>query len=135
MKLFRIVLCTVLFAAVGAAVGQTKAGDVVVDVPFAFSVAEQRLPAGHYIVGAAGTDLIRIFNAQTPGLFVPTHSGVRSKSDASKLVFHRYGNSYFLSSVWITGNTFGKEMFRSRAERELEAQRAEMELAVVRQAQ
>lgn len=134
MKLFRIVLRFTLFAAMGAAFGQTKAGDVVVDVPFAFSVAGQNLPAGHYIVASAGTDLIRIFNRQTQGLFLPTHSGMRSKSDGSKLVFHRYGDTYFLSSVWITGNTVGKELFRSSAERELEAHRAEMELAVVRPA-
>ena len=134
MKLFRIVLCSVLLAAMAAAVGQTKAGDVVVDVPFAFLVNGERLPAGHYVVAAAGTDLIRIFNAHTHGLFVPTHSGTRSKSDGSKLVFHRYGDAYFLSSVWVTGNTFGKELFRSSAERELEAHRAEMELAVVRPA-
>lgn len=134
MKLFRIVLCSVLFVAMGAAVGQTKAGDVVVDVPFAFSVAGQNLPVGHYIVAAAGPDLIRIFSAHTRGLFLPTHSGMRSKSDGSKLVFHRYGDTYFLSSVWITGNTFGKELFRSSAEREFEAHRAEIEIAVVRPA-
>lgn len=134
MKLFRIVFCTALFATMGAAFSQTKAGDVVVDVPFAFSVAGQNLPAGHYIVAAAGTDLIRIFSSQTRGLFLPTHSGMRSKSDGSKLVFHRYGDTYFLSSVWITGSALGKELFRSSAERELEAHRAEMELAVVRPA-
>ena len=134
MKLFRIVLCSALFAAASSAVGQTKAGDVVVDVPFVFSVAGHTLPAGHYIVAAEGTDLIRIFNPQTRGLFLPTHSGMRGKSDGSKLVFHRYGETYFLSSVWITGNTFGKELFRSSAEREFEARRAEMELAVVRPA-
>ena len=115
MKLFRIAFFATLFPAMGAAVGQTKAGDVVVDVPFALSVAEQRLPAAHYVVAAAGTDIIQIFNAKTRGLFVPTHSGMRSKSDGSKLVLHRYGNSCFLSSVWITGSTFGKEAFRSRA--------------------
>lgn len=134
MKLFRIVFCVALFTAMEAAMAQTKQGDVVVDVPFAFSVAGQKLPAGHYIVAAAGTDLIRIFNRQTRGLFVPTHSGMRSKSDGSKLVFHRYGDTYFLSSVWMTGNTFGKELFRSPPEREFEAQRSEMELAVVRPA-
>jgi hypothetical protein len=134
MKLFRIVFCVAVFAAMGAAMAQTKQGDVVVDVPFAFSVAGQKLPAGHYIVTTAGTDLVRIFNPETRGLFVPTHSGMRSKSDGSKLVFHRYRDTYFLSSVWMTGNTFGKELFRSPAERELEAQQAEMELAVVRPA-
>ena len=105
-----------------------------VDVPFAFSVAGQTLPSGHYMVAAAGTDLIRIFRGQTRGLFVPTHTGMRSKSDGSKLVFHRYGGTYFLSSVWTTGDRFGKELFRSSAERELAAHQAEMELAVVRPA-
>jgi hypothetical protein len=134
MKLFRIVFCVALLAAMGAAMAQTREGDVVVDVPFAFSVGGQTLPAGHYVVAAAGTDLVRIFSRQTSGLFVPTHSGMRGKSDGSKLVFHRYGDTYFLSSVWVTGNTSGKELFRSPAERELEAHRAEMELAVVRPA-
>ena len=132
MKLFRIVFCVALFAALGAAMAQTKEGDMVVDVPFAFLVNGQQLPAGHYIVAAAGTDLIRIFNSHTRGLYVPTHSAQRTKSDGSKLVFHRYGANYFLSGVWVTGNTIGKELFRSPAERELEAHREEMELAVVR---
>jgi hypothetical protein len=32
----------------------------------------------------------------------------------------------------VTGNTTGRELFRSRAERELTDRKAEMELAVVR---
>jgi hypothetical protein len=123
-----------LFVAAAAAIGQTSPGDMVVDVPFAFSAAGQSLPAGHYVV-AAQDDLIRIFNTNTRGVYISTHSAVRSKSDGSKLVFHRYGDNYFLASVWVTGNNFGKELFRSHAERELQAQQSEMELAVVRPAQ
>jgi len=111
--------------------GQTRIGDVVVDVPFAFSVAGHSLPAGHYIVAPVG-DNIKIFNSQTSGLYVPTHSTIRTASDGTKLVFHRYGDTYFLSAVWVAGNTAGREMFRSRAERELGARNAEMQLAVVR---
>jgi len=132
MKLFSIGFFVVFVAAV-AAVGQTSAGDMVVDVPFAFSVEGGSLPAGHYIV-AAHDDMVRIFNAQTRGIYISTHAAIRSKSDGSKLVFHRYGESYFLSAVWITGNTIGKELFRSRAERELQVRQSEMQLAVVRPA-
>jgi hypothetical protein len=57
---------------------------------------------------------------------------LRTTSDGSKLEFHRYGDTYFLSAVWVTGNTTGRELFRSRAERELTDRKAEMELAVVR---
>jgi len=131
MKLFRIALCAVLFAMAVSAVGQTRPGDMVVDVPFPFVVAGQPLPAGRYIVAAGNNDVIRIFNSQTQGMYVPTHSASRSASAGSKLVFHRYGQTYFLSAVWVTGNTSGRELFRSRAERELADRKAEMELAVV----
>ena len=131
MRFLQIALCGALFAVAAAAVGQTKPGDMVVDVPFPFNVAGQSLPAGHYIV-AAMDDTIRIFNSQTGGLYVPTHGATRAASDGSKLVFHRYGDTYFLSGVWVTGNTTGRELFRSRTERELATRKAEMELAVVR---
>lgn len=133
MKLFRICFF-VLFVAAAVASGQTRSGDVIVDVPFDFSAAGQTLHSGHYIV-ASHDDMIRIFNAQTRGIYIPTHAAIRSKSDGSKLVFHRYGNSYFLSAVWVTGNTIGKELFRSQAERELQTRKSEMELAIVRPAQ
>jgi hypothetical protein len=133
VKLVRIAFCAVL-AAMGAATDQTSSGDVVVDVPFAFSVAGQQLPAGHYFV-TSKDDFIRIFNANKQSALVPTHAAVRAASDDTKLVFHRYGDTYYLSCVWMRGQTTGKELFRSRAERELLARQAEMELAVVRSAQ
>ena len=134
MKHVRVALCTVVLAVLGIVTGQTSPGDVVVDVPFAFSVAGQQFPAGHYIVKAKD-DVIVIVNGNKQGLFVPTHAAVRGASDSTKLVFHRYGDAYFLSCVWVRGNTTGKELFRSRAERELAARQAEMELAVVSPAQ
>ena len=132
MTFFRIASCTALLAAASATMGQTKPGDMIVDVPFAFVVDGQALPAGHYIVAATGDDHVRIFNSQTTGLYVPTHGASRTNSDGSKLVFHRYGDTYFLSAVWVTGNTTGRELFRSSAERELADHKTEMELAVVR---
>jgi hypothetical protein len=131
MRLFWIVLSAALLAAAPAAMGQTRIGDVIADVPFAFSVGGQSLPAGHYVVAAVGDD-IRISNSQTNGLFIPTHGAMRTASDGTKLVFHRYGDTYFLSAVWVAGSTTGRELFRSRAERELAARTAEMQLAIVR---
>ncbi len=132
MKFFPIALCAALLVAASAAMGQTSPGDVVVEVPFPFAVNGQTLPAGHYIVTAVDDSHVRIFNANTTGLFVGTHSASRTASDGSKLVFHRYGQNYFLSAVWVTGNTSGRELAVSRAERELAGRNSEMELAVVR---
>lgn len=132
MKVIRIALCATLLMLALAASAQTQRGDIVVDVPFAFMVAGQSMPAGHYIVKAVDETRVRIFNDQTTGAFVPTHAAARAASDGSKLVFHRYGDTYFLSAMWVTGNSTGREMFPSRAERELADRKAEMELAVVR---
>ncbi len=134
MRLFRIAFCAAVLAALAAATGQTISGDVVVDIPFAFAVAGQQLPAGHYIVKAKD-DFVGIFNSNKQVLFVPTHAAVRTAAEDTKLVFHRYGDRYFLSSVWVKGKITGKELFRSRAERELAVHQAEMELAVVHNAQ
>jgi hypothetical protein len=131
MKFVRIALCATVLAAASVAMGQTKPGDIVVDVPFAFVAGGQTLPAGHYIV-AAMDDNVRIFNSQTTGLYLSTHSASRNATDGTKLVFHRYGDTYFLSAMWVGGNAIGRELPRSRAERKLEARTAEMELAVVR---
>jgi hypothetical protein len=133
MKLFRIVLCGILLAISGAA-AQTSPGDLVVDVPFAFVVAGQSLPAGHYIVKAVSEGQVRIINSQSVGVYVPTHGDLRNTSDDSKLVFHRYGDTYFLAGAWVKGNTTGRALFPSRAEREMAKAKTEMELAVVRPA-
>jgi hypothetical protein len=132
MKVIRIALYAALLTVALAATAQTQRGDIVVDVPFAFMVAGQSMPAGHYIVKAVDETRVRIFNDQTTGAYVPTHAATRAASDDSKLVFHRYGSNYFLSAVWVTGSNTGREMFPSRAERELADHKAEMELAVVR---
>ena len=133
MKLFRIAFCAAMFALSVGAIGQTSPGDMVVDVPFAFSAAGQNLPAGHYII-QQHTGMVRILgNHQS--LFVPTHAAFRTQVEGSKLVFHRYGDSYFLSDLWITGSRDGKELYPSKAEHEVKAKQAEMEMAVVRPAQ
>jgi len=120
MKLLRIVLYAALLLAASASIAQTRQGDVVANIPFPFVVAHQTLPAGHYIVSPANADALGIHDANNRGTFVPTESTQRSANDNScKLVFHRYGDTYFLSEVWVAGNSNGRTLFRSRAEREL----------------
>ena len=134
MKVFRIVFRAVVCMLALVAIAQISPGDVVADVPFAFSVAGETFPAGHYIVSQKN-EMLRIFNHQIRGVYVPVHPALRTKSDGSKLVFHRYGDRYFLSAVWVTGNSTGEELFPSNAEHELKARRVEMQMAVVRPAQ
>lgn len=133
MRLLRIGFYTALLLAASASIAQTKQGDVTADIPFPFVVAGQTLPAGHYIVSPASTDSLGIHDAHNRGTFVPTQSAERSGSDnRCKLVFHRYGDTYFLSEVWVAGNPRGKTLFRSRAERDLAASGKDRVIAEVR---
>lgn len=132
MRLFRIALYTTLLVALSAAFAQTRRGDTIVDIPFNFVVNGQTLPSGHYIVHPLDNGGLRISNGDAAGVYVFAHTATRDSSDGSKLVFHRFGSTYFLSAVWTQGRQSGLELARSRAEREMEAARAEMQLAVVR---
>lgn len=134
MRLFRIALYTTLLVALSASFAQTRRGDTIVDIPFNFVVSGQTLPAGHYIVHPLDDGGLRISSGEAAGagVYVFTHAATRDSSDGSKLVFHRFGSTYFLSAVWVQGRQTGQELARSRAEREMEAARAEMQLAVVR---
>lgn len=121
MKLFRNAFYAALLLAASACIAQTK-GDVVAVIPFPFVVAGHTLPAGQYIVSPVNRNTLRIHESMDPGMFVPTNAAQRSESDnTSKLVFHRYQDTYFLSQVWITGNDWGREVCRSDAEREMAA--------------
>jgi hypothetical protein len=133
MRLFRIAFYTALLLAASASIAQTKQGDVTADIPFPFVVATQTLPAGHYIVSPLNTDNLSIHDASNHNIFVPAHSAQRPMNDnRCKLVFHRYGDTYFLSEVWVAGNAMGKALFRSRAERDLAASGKEKMVAEVR---
>ncbi|HYX27378.1 MAG TPA: hypothetical protein VE863_02330 [Pyrinomonadaceae bacterium] len=118
-----MLMVTLALAAASAAVanGQSK-GRMVAQVPFDFVVNEKTLSAGEYRVGAidqsGGT--IAILNANGATLRT-AHSKERGNRDTTaKLVFHRYGNTYFLREVWMAGEQSGRELSMSRQERAIE---------------
>jgi hypothetical protein len=132
MNLLRIGLSAVLLLAASVLFAQSKPGDLVADVPFAFVVAGRTMPPGHYVVNNRNDDL-SIHDAHNQGVFVPAHSAQRgAHENSSKIVFHRYGDTYFLSEVWVGGNSIGKELFPSRAERKMVESGKEREIAEVR---
>jgi len=130
MKLFRNAFCAALLLAASACIAQTN-GDLVAVIPFPFVVAGQTLPAGRYIVSPVNENTLRIHESTSPGMFVPTNAAQRSKDNSSKLVFHCYQGTYFLSQVWTRGNDWGRELFRSRAEREMVAKKMQKDNIVV----
>jgi hypothetical protein len=90
------------------------------DIPFEFRVGTKTLPAGQYYVRAEaprGYVTIHCFSCKV-GMAIMTFAASRNTSREGKLVFSRYGNSHFLSSVWAPGDAQGRELPKSKVERE-----------------
>jgi hypothetical protein len=44
------------------------------------------------------------------------------QDNKARLVFHRYGSTYFLSQVWLDGRSTGREFAKSKQERAAETE-------------
>jgi len=107
------------------------------NIPFDFSVSGKKLPAGKYCVSRAqvsnGDAVVQI--RSTDGhesitrLTIPV--SMLNPAKDSSLVFHRYGDEYFLSEIWPAGGSTGRELPKSRAERDL-ARKAQDNVAELR---
>jgi hypothetical protein len=106
-----------------AAPALAQTASMKVNVPFDFVVNGKTLPAGEYRVDglSTSTSTIAIRNTEQSAKLMALTNGCESieAADASKLVFHRYGSQYFLAQVWSAGSSEGRELPRSRAEREV----------------
>lgn len=112
---------TVVLAAALAVVPGFAQPALHLDVPFDFTANGSHWRAGAYEIAFPAQSAILIRNLDDKRvIFVPT---VRAESlahfDVAKVVFNRYGDSYFLSRIWTPIS--GRELIKSSAERELAA--------------
>jgi hypothetical protein len=118
--------------ATSPAVAQTNRGDTIANIPFGFTVANRTLPPGRYTVTRMGETTLRIFGSHNQGTVVlSTRVEGKARESSGKMVFHRYGDTYFLSEVWVAASGTGRKVFRSRSEEEPAGRHAEMEIAVL----
>jgi len=101
---------------------------VVANVPFEFTVGGKSLKPGEYSVRAftANGDTLLISNQMSNdgALRLSQTIEAREIPKQAKLVFHRYGQRYFLSEVWSTGERMGRRLQKSSEERAIEGQLA-----------
>ena len=95
----------------------------VMNIPFDFRVGETHLPAGKYVVSdTTMTVLLRSKDGRQSVTILPMRTlQPKGKLTSAKLVFHRYGERYFLSQVWMFAANLGHELRQPRAEREVMA--------------
>ena len=117
-KLFAVVGLALLLA-VSANAQSTK---VKADIPFNFMVNGETLPAGEYTIqsGTSDTTLQISSYDRKVGLVTLANSCENLKPvENSKLVFHRYGDQYFLAQIWTENSTRGRELPKSAREVEV----------------
>ena len=121
----RVALTAAVLASLFIYTGSAQA-EVKITIPFDFSVGKVLLPSGTYTIskmGAAQTLLQIRNNDVAVGVIEHPHVvelGHGQVSEADKLVFHRYGDRYFLAQFWFAGSTRGCEFRRSKVEVEIE---------------
>ncbi len=104
------------------------------DVPFAFRMGASVLPAGQYAVTQnplTGLAVLASTESTARGSAVTSGIAPVNPNKVSRLVFHKYGNTYFLAEIWASTVWAGWMIPRSTAEREM-ARNAGPEIASVR---
>jgi hypothetical protein len=93
-------------------------GTVRVTIPFAFSVGEKTFAAGEYYVAPTNEKAIAIRSVADKQSVVALTSSVSEGRNVSspRLVFHKYGEQYFLTQAWLKYSDEGRQFFVSSAE-------------------
>jgi hypothetical protein len=104
------------------------------DVPFNFEAGGAALKAGTYTVnqGTRGVILVIPASGKPAALMLAGRPECAGDQSTSRLVFHRYGNTYLLSQIWTRGENCGRQLPVTRRELELAArQRAPDETIIL----
>ena len=100
-----------------------------VSIPFDFTVEGRTLPAGDYEVRRisdepTGLLIQNVRRRRDEAMFQTEPRDERRIPNHSLLVFHRYGDSYFLSEVMTAGQETAEDLRPTRAERTLRSEMA-----------
>jgi hypothetical protein len=111
------------------------------NIPFQFSVANTELPAGKYYIRLLDDSNLTIMEISTvdgssSALFDVRSADVNSPPAKSELNFNKYGNRYFLASLFEEGDADGSKVVESRDEKKMDQANREVErVAAHRQGQ
>lgn len=119
----KIVPMLILFVmlAVGSISAQSNSR-IRVNIPFDFAAGKAQFKAGEYFVSRSSESILvlrRVNEGRDTLVFAPNIVRRPDADRSGKLVFHRYGNKYFVADVWTAGNPIGRAMSASGAERRL----------------
>jgi hypothetical protein len=123
-QVYPVLIALTLFAVLMVPAAQAQSVLLKAEIPFDFAVGNARLPAGAYEVKTAtqGALVIQSQDRRSSAFAMTMAVNARKTPEVGKLVFNRYGNQYFLSKIWAPSSSVGRELSKSRLEREVAAQ-------------
>jgi hypothetical protein len=126
-----LLIVVLAFATAVASANAQSSKKVVADIPFEFVVGDQAMESGEYTLRANGTQgnalIIQSMDAKSSAIRL-TNAIERPRSQGhstkARLVFHRYGQRYFLAEVWSGADSTGRQLLKSRQERAIQRELA-----------
>ena len=118
-----ITICLLFTAAAITLSAQTTSQRLMtVNIPFAFSVENHSLPEGEYRIFTVTPERsIRIVSSDGKHSAIvntlPNYANLPSEN--SRLVFHRYGDEYFLTQVWTAGQDVARNPLSTKRAMEI----------------
>jgi len=119
-----LTMLTLLLAVSTISVSAQSERSKTTNIPFDFIVGGKTLPAGDYTVEPNRRDSDQVWLVQSRDghanvLFATLPVRASETQEKTRLVFHKYGDQYFLSQIWTAGGNSGRELRMRRLEREL----------------
>ena len=114
----RLIVSALLVAAAGMSL-QAEEYHLRANIPFEFRAGETVMPAGQYVIEDNGAWLVlrEADGKRTCALL--SFAADAHKNAATHVTFHRYGDTYFLNSIWNGSSGVGREVSPPHLEREL----------------
>ena len=93
------------------------------NVPFDFVIGEKTLPAGEYGASLTSNDgstvVIQRDYSSDAAVRLTNSINPKPNKTQARLVFHRYGQTYFLAEVWTGSDDIGRQLLQSKQEQHM----------------
>jgi len=105
-----------------------QVGGVQATVPFSFNVGETTLPPGTYTITQLGASSILVRSSDNPSI-ATLDMGIHNYATSAdhKLIFHKYGEQYFLSQVLCGDCLVSVDLPKSKREKRASLREAQLE--------
>ena len=135
-RISSLIVTLSLVVAAASLTAKAASGGLRARIPFDFVVKGKVLPAGDYTVeevgrNSSGVLLLREADGKAQMFVAPQTFESAGPSPDSRLVFHRYGDQYYLSAIHSIGSTIGMKLPTSAQENRLAKMTAQVDCSVV----